>query len=97
LAIHASALHHASVSSNFPKELDLARFHQRAFFCLSSLQSGAGQLHASLAQPTLDSLLTLKVQFLLRNFYQHQYWSCFLVKSAIGEEYKSGKLCIWFQ
>jgi hypothetical protein len=25
--------HNAPVSSNFCKELDLARFHQRAFFC----------------------------------------------------------------
>jgi hypothetical protein len=29
----AAAQHNASVSSNFCKELDLARFYQRAFFC----------------------------------------------------------------
>jgi hypothetical protein len=33
LASFAAAQHNALVSSNFCKELDLARFYQRAFFC----------------------------------------------------------------
>jgi hypothetical protein len=35
LAMLPTQQHNASVSSNFCKELDLARFYQRAFFCLS--------------------------------------------------------------
>jgi len=35
LAQFAAVQHNALVSSNFCKELDLARFHQRAFFCPS--------------------------------------------------------------
>ncbi len=42
LAICFQAQHTLFVSSNFCKELDLARFYQRAFFCLSLLPLSGG-------------------------------------------------------
>jgi hypothetical protein len=45
LANRAAAQHNAPVSSNFCKELDLARFHQRAFFCMYTFIHASYILH----------------------------------------------------
>jgi hypothetical protein len=44
LAKHQAEPHNASVSSNFPKELDSPAFTSGHFFCLSSLQSSMASL-----------------------------------------------------